>query len=222
MTDAIIKNSSGTFYCRAQTDDALMVSEAHEFQLRGIFEEFFEGNFVDIGAHIGKYTVQIARQLQDRGRVVSVEAHPGNFGALLQNIKLNRLSNVTALNVACLDKNGKVRLYRDSSSTAASLYSTVRRFRGDYISVDAKKLDDILSECKIDVVDLMKVDTEGAEAKCFKGVQEFLKENKINKVLFECNWEVVWEECKSILGQYGYAIKHVGVSYYLAESRGFR
>ena len=86
--DCLIKNCSGVFNCRAQLDDAVVVSDTYELQLRHYFEECKEGNFVDIGAHVGKYTVQVARQLQDRGMVVSIEAHPGNFDALTRNIEM--------------------------------------------------------------------------------------------------------------------------------------
>lgn len=217
--DCLIKNRSGIFNCRAQVNDVLIVSERHELPLRHYFEEFREGNFVDIGAHVGKYTVQVARQLQHKGRVISIEAHPQNFEPLVNNIKLNKLSNVTALDVACWCKNDKVRLYRDSSSTATSAYSAVRKFQGNYISVDARKLDDILKELKIDSVELMKIDVEGVEAEVLKGAEKLLEGGKISKIIFEGGSKEKVDECTKLLEQKGFAVSDIEIGYCLAERK---
>ena len=221
LADVIIKNHLGMFYCRAQTNDALIVSETHEFPLRQFFEEIEEGIFVDIGAHVGKYTVQVARQLQDgRGKVISIEAHPGNYGILVKNIKLNNLTNVIALNVACWFENGKVKLYQDSESTTTAAYSAVETFQGDYVTVDTKKLDDILKEFKIDMVSFMKLDVEEAELEVLRGAEQLLRQNKILKIIFESHTQTMKEKCKSILEQCGYTLEYAGISYYLAEPKG--
>jgi len=60
--------------------------------------------FVDVGAHIGKYTLQIAKIVGETGRVVAVEPHPTTFQILRRNIELNSLKNVFAVNVACYRK----------------------------------------------------------------------------------------------------------------------
>jgi FkbM family methyltransferase len=218
LTNVTIKNRSGVFYCRAQTNDALIVSETHEFPLRHFFEEIEEGIFVDVGAHVGKYTVQVARGLQDKGgKVVSLEAHPGNYDTLVKNIILNNLPNVIALNLACWSKNESVKLYHDFDSSTTAAYSAVETFQGDHVTVEAKKLDNILKELKIDTINFMKIDVEGAEPEVLEGAEEFLRNNNIQKIIFESNEEAVKEKCKQILEKYGYNVKYAGLSYYLAE-----
>jgi FkbM family methyltransferase len=218
LRHCLIKNDSGMFHCRASTNDALIVSQTHEEQLRPYFDEFREGCFVDVGAHVGKYAVQLGRQLKDSGgRVVAVEAHPQNSAALEANVKLNGLSNVIVLNIACWHENGEVRLYRDSSSTASTAHSLVEEFQGSHVSVEARKLDDVLRELDVDVVDLMKLDVEGAEAECLRGAEELLRSNKIRRLLFECATPDLERECRSILEHYGYAVRDAGMSYLLAE-----
>ncbi len=217
--DCLIKNRSGVFNSRAEVNDALIVSETHELQLRHYFEELKEGNFVDIGAHVGKYTVQVARQLQDRGMVISIEAHPGNFDALTTNIELNRLNNVIALNFACHSENGVVRLFQDSSSTATSAYSVIKKFGGDHISAETKRLDDILKELKIDAVNLMKIDVEGAEPEVLKGAEELLGKGKILKIIFEGGSKEIVDECTKVLNKKGYSVRDVEMGYCLAEPK---
>ena len=62
----------------------------------------------------------------------------------------------------------------------------------------------------------MKIDVEGAEPGVLKGAEEILRVNKILKIIFECNTEVMVVECRSILERYGYTVKYAGLSYYLA------
>jgi FkbM family methyltransferase len=217
--DCLIKNRSGVFNCRAYVNDAVIVSEMHEPQLTHHFEKFRKGNFVDIGAHVGKYTVLVARQLQDRGAVVSIEAHPGNFNALKRNIELNGLTNVIAVNLACWSKNGHLRLFRDSSSTATSSYSVTKKFQGDHITIDAKTLDDILKELKIDIVNFMKIDIEGAEPEVLRGAEELLSQGKILKIIFEGDRKEIADECITLLEQRGYTVKAIEIGYYLAEPK---
>ncbi|MEM2614637.1 MAG: FkbM family methyltransferase, partial [Nitrososphaerota archaeon] len=47
-----------------------------------------KGVFVDVGAHIGKYTIMVARKLKD-GKVIAIEADPNNFKILKKNLILN-------------------------------------------------------------------------------------------------------------------------------------
>jgi len=49
---------------------------------------------IDIGAHIGRYTIQSAKMVGAEGLIVAVEPECNNFAALLRNIQLNKLNNV--------------------------------------------------------------------------------------------------------------------------------
>jgi tRNA A58 N-methylase Trm61 len=48
--------------------------------------------FIDIGAHIGKYTIQVTRIVGDEGLVLSIEAHSDNYKILVENILINHLT----------------------------------------------------------------------------------------------------------------------------------
>jgi precorrin-6B methylase 2 len=54
--------------------------------------------FLDIGAHIGYYTVKLARRCN---RVVAFEPNPVNRAKLLRNAELNGLTNVVVYPYAC-------------------------------------------------------------------------------------------------------------------------
>jgi hypothetical protein len=50
------------------------------------------GVFIDVGAHVGKYTVIMARRLEGADTVLAFEPHPVNFRYMIINLRLNKVS----------------------------------------------------------------------------------------------------------------------------------
>lgn len=137
--------------------------------------------FLDVGAHIGKYALQVAKVVGDEGLVVAVEAMPKNYNALMQGLELNHFRNVVALNIAAWNANCRLRLFRSNISGQHG----VKDNKGlGYIKVPAKKLDDILESLNINRVDWIKIDVEGAEYEVLHGLENTLKRNS-PKVIVE-------------------------------------
>src|SRR5437764_1145672 len=67
--------------------------------------------FVDVGAHIGYFTILAAGLVGSTGKVLAFEPEPTNYEQLLRHIKLNDLSNVVVFNWAVGDHPGVVDLY---------------------------------------------------------------------------------------------------------------
>jgi tRNA G37 N-methylase Trm5 len=64
--------------------------------------------FLDIGAHIGLYSIRLAQRVS---KVIALEPELQNYGSLLRNILVNRLNNkILPLPVAASDKNGRAEL----------------------------------------------------------------------------------------------------------------
>lgn len=61
-----------------KTFDYGITSQFHEEELRKYFS-LKEGFFIDVGAHIGKYTIIIARRLKNKGEVLVIEPISENF-----------------------------------------------------------------------------------------------------------------------------------------------
>jgi FkbM family methyltransferase len=55
------------------------------------------GDALDVGAHVGLYTVSMASDLRGRGRVLAFEPNPTSRGRLAENIALNGLDNVVVV-----------------------------------------------------------------------------------------------------------------------------
>ena len=96
----------GAFLCRARTIDFDIVNPHYEaIEVREISERLAwpgrrEVIFLDVGAHIGKFTILAARLLRGRGQVLAFEPEPENFRMLRANVELNRVENVRLFPVA--------------------------------------------------------------------------------------------------------------------------
>jgi len=208
-----IENRDGRFLCRKRTDDARIVAEAYEYPLRRYFEEITQGVFVDVGAHIGKYTIKVARQVGNNGRVVSIEPESSNLEALRANIESNGLSNVTLLNTACWSKDEKLKLHLAQRTGDHSLKNPES---AESIEVNALKLDHILEDLSIEHVEFIKVDAEGADGEVLEGAEETIAKNPHLQIIFEATNEDNLAKCQEVLGRHGFAIVPVVEGKYYA------
>jgi FkbM family methyltransferase len=135
---------------------------------------------IDVGAHIGTYTILAAEKVGKNGRVIAVEPESKNYRQLLENIKLNNFQNIVPVNIALLDYEGYEKLYISPLSGTHSLL-----FKEDAISsieVQTKPLDRLLEELNLKKIDIIKIDAEGAEIPILRGAEKTLKTNPNLKI----------------------------------------
>jgi FkbM family methyltransferase len=65
---------------------------------------------VDVGAHVGYFTLLLAKQVGPSGEVVAFEPNPNIFEILKENVALNGYRNVILENKAVADQAGQVEL----------------------------------------------------------------------------------------------------------------
>ncbi len=148
--------------------------------------------FVDVGAHIGYFSLIASRQVGERGHVIAFEPAPGNYALLLKNIKANRVENVRAVDAAALSYAGTAQLYLSGTNFGDHRVFDGQdearfgeRGRRPKIEVPAVRVDDILREERL-TADIIKVDVQGAEMETFSGMQEALRSEEV--VLFFEFW----------------------------------
>jgi len=181
------------FYCRVNKEDYTTREDE-------IVEHFRpkEGDIVvDVGAHIGRYTIIASKRVGESGKVIAIEAHPGNFEMLNRNVKLNKLTNVTALNYAVYSKESKLKLYVPGEESGFTIYNTITTNRAKtddkFIEVNANTLDNLLLQQQqqqqngINHADInwIKIDVEGAEFEVLKGATDILSNSKDIALLIE-------------------------------------
>lgn len=161
---------SNGFHCIIPLDN-VGVSE----EVKNVYMKPKKGDVVvDIGAHYGFYTLYASRLVGAEGVILSFEPHPDNYKGLLTNLCLNGIKNVKTFNTALGEFDGKTKLYIRSHSGWHSISIRSK----DYITVDLAKLDTIAEGLNLKKVDLIKMDTEGAELDILKGANEVVKRFK--------------------------------------------
>jgi FkbM family methyltransferase len=195
------------FYCRNNKDD-FKIMTIHE---QNIIEKRFipkEDIVVDIGAHIGLYTIIASKRVGLNGKVIAIEADPCNFDILKRNIQLNKLTNVIALNYVVYSREEKKkRLYLPGSEAEVGKEATAESGLGSgfttyntvmsnfvkpyekFIEVATNTLDNILLQLNeiitLEKVNWIKIDVEGAEFEVLKGARKILSQNKDIAILIE-------------------------------------
>ncbi len=129
----------------------------------------------DVGANIGYYTILAASLLDSHGEVHGFEPVPHVFYRLLNNAQLNRLKCLHLNSIALSDKDGQEPLFLPSN-LAWSNASLIEGFtdQKDCISAETMRFDTYCLKNAIRVVDLIKIDVEGAELKVFHGMGALL------------------------------------------------
>lgn len=127
--------------------------------------------FIDIGAHVGAYTLLASKLVGSRGQVYAFEPDPVARRFLYKNIGINRAINVTILPLAVSDVEKTVTLAAPKAfgGAVSSIGAARTRFgSGESLQVRTITLDGFCSEHAIQP-DLVKVDVEGAESAVIAG-----------------------------------------------------
>ena len=138
--------------------------------------------FVDVGAHVGLFSVPAIKWVGKSGRVIAFEPHPDNYTLLIDNVESNGVTDgVSIENAAVSNINDSIKLYTSSFNTGDhQLYPTNGR-KG--VDVQCLSLDSYFGNGER--VDVIKMDVQGAEGAAFEGMKRVLQENPSIVVIWE-------------------------------------
>src|SRR5215204_4612709 len=116
-----LKNRNGIFYCG---NNIITVYTLNEHNEEHIYPYFLidKGAFVDVGAHIGKYTIKVGRNRPNT--VIAIEPEEYNFTLLKKNILANGLNNTLLVNTGVYSRKGQLTFYL--SDKGEGLHSVLR------------------------------------------------------------------------------------------------
>jgi len=127
----------------------------------------------DIGANVGFYTVEMARSVGSRGRILAFEPDPLTFRLLRERVKT--LQNVETYQMALGDISGPATLYCSAYNRADNRLSPSHtESHVEACDVDVCRLDEFLSGRDIHV-DGLKIDVQGNEHQVLRGAEVTLR-----------------------------------------------
>jgi FkbM family methyltransferase len=141
---------------------------------------------VDVGAHVGFFTLLAARLVGPGGHVRAFEPVPTNFDALDRNLSMNGYTWVSTLRAAVSDAPGTVSLGLDQARLVGT--STADFSVGGALSsieAPAVTLDHVVGADER--VRLLKIDAEGHEPQVLAGAAAILERSPPDAILFEVN-----------------------------------
>ena len=155
--------------------------------------------------------------------MISFEPVPDLNAQLARNISLNQLKNVLLLKFGLSDEQGELPLYasatrgKDGSRVnegLASLYPSEMRSK-KLEPARIERLDEVFEDLGIDRVDLIKIDTEGAELNVLRGAVETIRRFR-PRIIVEINQAALAsagssaEGLMELLRSLGYELELIG------------
>ena len=131
---------------------------------------------IDAGANVGYYTLLASKLVGPSGRVYAFEPDPTAFDILQRNVRLNGADNVVAEQKALSNENTTLKLFIASDNKGDDRIYQPENEQRRSIDVPAVRLDDYLRG-KVEHVDFVKVDTQGAEYVILDGMKATLGAN---------------------------------------------
>lgn len=173
-----------------QSDANCIKEKSFQIQKQLINDSIEELIIFDVGAYVGS-VAKIYTKLFPRSKIYCFEPFPDSFLKLKENTSLNK--NIYTFNYGFSDEEGITSFQVNSSSPTNSLLKT-SALSGNFWSQDLLKtinsvdvkmrtLDNFINDHKIEKIDILKLDVQGAEFMVLKGALESL-EKRIVKMIY--------------------------------------
>lgn len=136
-----------------------------------VFNKFVKEGMtvIDIGAHVGYFSLLASKLVGSKGEVLSLEPTPETYKLLERNIYENGVRNITAYRYAISNKCGDSFIRLDGVSPASNtIYGNGR----NTIEVKTKTLDSLVHKA-----DFIKMDIEGGECQALDGMIDVIQQS---------------------------------------------
>jgi FkbM family methyltransferase len=168
--------------------------------------------FLDVGAHIGEFTLIAAKMVGEQGKVIAVEPLPPCVRAIRDNAALNGMRQVEVHEGAISERSGKIGLVSDPQRSSGWIASSA-----DKVDFEAQcwSLDDFLPHAGAKMVHVAKLDASGNELAALQGGVMHLRSGAVRTLAMKLyNPGVVqdrfgydFHQSLELLQQWGYQLK---------------
>jgi FkbM family methyltransferase len=138
--------------------------------------------FIDIGANIGWYSLIAAQKIKAENHIYAFEPASNAYQKLLKHISLNEASQISAHNCCIADYEGEILLNICEDDAYNSVGNSPILNIQEQVNSPVINIDAFIEKYRIPKVDIIKIDTEGAEMLVLKGAKKTLQ--KFSPVIF--------------------------------------
>lgn len=200
--------------------DAWIIEEIWKSDVYERFSNLKRGYVViDVGAHVGIFTIKASREVGDKGLVIACEPHPTTYALLIANLNNNECKNVAGFNIALSDSRKETKLWLSPHGDGYG-HSLVFKRSDKYVLVDVDTLDNMIRKIRLDHVDFIKIDVEGTELRTLKGAEKTIKKFKPRLSIAAYHTPTEAEEISEFLTSRGYKILVIDQFVYASWNEG--
>jgi len=158
---------------------------------------------LDIGAHVGYFSLLFSVRVGPTGHVTTLEPNPQNFSKIGAMVNANGLTNIEVCALAASDENGTVDFVTEETGQMGHIISGGVGGNTGIVTVRAVRVDSLCEQLRLDHIDLIKLDIEGAEAKALMGMAGLLARSR---PLVICEWHptAAGADYAGVFGRLGY------------------
>lgn len=151
--------------------------------------------FLDVGAHIGYFSLLASHLVGEAGRVIAVEGNTDNYNWQVDLMARNGRANITSVNVVACETEGEVTFYKNADNDGGhalwdpGLHDFNEKSRGapEKSIHKARRIDQLMQDLDVDALRAVKIDTEGAELTVIKGAGDFFAPDRVPFIVCEMN-----------------------------------
>lgn len=129
---------------------------------------------IDVGAHVGVFTLKASKEVGEKGLVVPIEPNPSTFNLLKANLDLNQTQNIVPIQLALSNVTGNAKLFQSEHPREDSLVNV----KSKNVLVNLDRMDNVISKMSLKRVDFIKIDVEGAELQVLEGAEKTIAKYK--------------------------------------------
>jgi FkbM family methyltransferase len=178
----LIHQATLWIYTKLALQVGLNSSNLSNHSLKKLIKQNSEITIIDVGANIGEFS-KLCRGEYKNARIFAIEPQI----LCHEEIRINSGQDTLIIGKALSSKVGFTS-FQIESGMDRKAHITNFQFGSECITnekYETTTVDAILSEYKIETVDLLKIDTEGHDFEVLKGSQDSLVSGKIKVILFE-------------------------------------
>ena len=176
----------------------------------------------DVGSNYGYFSCLWA-SLNINNKVYAFEASPENIRPLYHNILKNNLSDkITVIPVAVGKNLGTHKFNAERNENQTGWGGLSFDNSTDSLEVDMITLDKYADDNSIEQIDVLKIDTEGADTWVLYGAKNLLKNKKIKHIFYEQNFDrmkllnIKTDDALLFLESYNYKVRSVSATDFYA------